>query len=59
MIIACRTRLVALATIAALALLQMTVSVAHSKGPIHSAEHDFSQFTVAVFLPMMAVAALA
>jgi hypothetical protein len=53
------TRLFALATIVALAFLQTTVGVAYAKGPIHSAEHDFSQFTVAVFLPMIAVAALA
>ncbi|MGI0048234.1 MAG: hypothetical protein ACREAW_01725 [Nitrososphaera sp.] len=54
-----RTLLVALSAIAALALLQMTVDVAYAKGPIHSAEHDFGQLTVAVFLPMVAVAALA
>jgi hypothetical protein len=54
-----RTLLVALVTIVALVLLQTTVGAAYAKGPIRSAEHDFAQFTVAVFLPMMAVAALA
>ena len=54
-----RTMLVALGAIVALALLQTTVGAAYAKGPIRSAEHDFGQLTVAVFLPMVAVAALA
>jgi hypothetical protein len=54
-----RTLLVALSAIAALALLQTMVGVAYAKWPIRSAEHEFSQLTVAVFLPIVAVAALA
>jgi uncharacterized membrane protein YidH (DUF202 family) len=54
-----RLLVVALATIVALAFLQTLIGVAYAKGPIRSAEHDFSQFVVAVLLPVMTVAALA
>ncbi len=50
---------IALTTIVALAFLQTSVGAAYAKGSIRSAEHDFSQFTVAILLPVMAVAALA
>jgi hypothetical protein len=54
-----RILLVALGAIVALALLQTMVGAAHAKGSIRSAEHELGQFTVAVFLPLVAVAALA